>query len=113
MGVDITEINPNIRKLVKWLNANCFKTTDSGDGSNYEAGMEGALPFPMVAIVVAPEEIISETDRLCILMSKQFGLRFGAEPEGPNIEASYNPGDGHTMIVLTNVDDSMLGFLHW
>ena len=98
-------ISPNVRKLVWWLNENGFKTTDSGDGSNYEAGMEGACPFLMVAITVEHLNLVPESDRLCRLLNKCFGITFECGSIGPNIEASYNPGDSSACIVLTYVTD--------
>ncbi len=101
-------VNPEVRTLVEWLNLNGFRTTDSGDGRNYSAGMEGAVPFPMVAIGVESEALTAEADRLAELMSNVFGLIFSERPGAPNIEASYNPGDGCAVVVLTNVTDSQL-----
>ena len=45
MSFDYSKICPGARDLVKFLHSLGLETTDSGDGSNHEAGMEGSLPF--------------------------------------------------------------------
>ena len=42
---DINDIAEGVRQEVQWLNDFGFPTCDSGDGSNFEAGMECALPY--------------------------------------------------------------------
>ena len=45
MPIDYNEISPGIRDLVREINeVHGIQTCDSGDGSNYRAGMECALP---------------------------------------------------------------------
>ncbi len=45
------QLSPGIRGMVRWLReAWGYETVDSGDGSNWAAGQEGAMPIPMVAI---------------------------------------------------------------
>lgn len=47
-------LSPGIRLLVEALDAAGFRTTDSGDGTNWAAGMECALPYRHVAVSLAP-----------------------------------------------------------
>lgn len=39
------KLDPGIRELALELIRNGYATTDSGDGTNYANGMEGALPY--------------------------------------------------------------------
>ena len=61
----IAGLDDGIREMVVGLDAAGYVTTDSGDGSKAE-WMEGALPFPMVAVRVLPEMIVQQTDTLAI-----------------------------------------------
>ena len=100
---EIDGLSPGIRDLVVWLNKSGFETTDSGDGSNHEDGMECASPYPMVAIEVPDKEhLIHYTDRLYDMLIRR-GVEFGNDDDSPAIQASYNPEDGYPMIVVINV----------
>ena len=70
--------------------------------------MEGACSFPMVAIIVNPLQLVTEAYRLCNLLIKRFGFTFSGDPDLPNIEATYNPGDGYAVIIVTNIIDSQM-----
>jgi len=111
-----------VEKVVRLLNENGFKTTDSGDGhTNVNAGMEMALPFPHVMIVVTdPSTLSVEADRLVQLLKDQ-GVDFQLPVMGesmtetvetskrlPSVEAIYSPLDGYAIITLLNVVDSDL-----
>jgi len=102
------ELSLGIRRLVNLLNRNGFETTDSGDGSNYEAGMECALPCPNVYVTVEPKDLAVEADRLRALLEHE-GVDFSDEYEGmPTIEALYSPVDGHAGIIVLNVSDTLV-----
>jgi hypothetical protein len=104
----LAEVSPGVRQLVKLLNELDFETTDSGDGSNYLEGMEGALPEPNVAMVVKPEQLISESERLKEVLERR-GVRFGfGDDDLPVISASYNPVDKTCVILLLGVNDKSL-----
>lgn len=94
------EISPGVRKLVKWLNIYGFKTTDSGDGSNYKNGMECALEFPHVFMVVAPGKMVEEAHRLLTL----FDFLGGNFPELA-IQVIYSPQDKMATLMLMGVED--------
>ncbi len=94
------EISPGVRKLVRWLNINGFTTTDSGDGTNYENGMDCALEFPHVFMVVAPNKMVEEAHRLQGL----FGFLGGEFPDLA-IQVSYSPQDREAILMLMGVKD--------
>lgn len=98
-------LSPNVTRLVRFLNDHGFITTDSGDGSNFEAGMECAVPEPMVAIQVDPSYLVTEAQRLHVLLQSR-GVRF---EDGPVIQATYDPHDQSSIILLLNVVDGMIG----
>ena len=100
----VAGLSPNIRKTVAWLNENGFETCDSGDGSNFAAGMEGALEFPHVFISCSnPMEAITESLRLTALLQER-----GPIPAGVSVEVNYSPLDNIAMIGLYHYDDSYL-----
>lgn len=105
----VKKLSPDIRDLVVWLNAQGFETTDSGDGSNYAAGMECAVPLRMVAIKVdRPGDLAGIAERLYRLLLDH-GVDFTSkesDPDGsstPQIQASYDPHDGSAVVLLLNV----------
>jgi hypothetical protein len=95
---DINDIQPRLRKTVTWLRSLGFKTCDSGDGViNVEAGMEGALDIPHVAMAVDSDKMKEESHRLydaCLLA----GI-------SGKIEVSYDPADGVAILMLYDVLD--------
>lgn len=108
--INYDEIDPGIRGLVRKLREKGFETVDSGDGVSKLGEMEDALPFPHVAMLSTPGELVSEADRLMVCLA-EWGVSF--EPAlpltDPQVEASYSPVDGHAVLMITNVDDKMLG----
>ena len=100
----INSLKEKVRDLVIWLNQEGFHTIDSGDGSDYLRGMEGAIEEPMVAISVEPHLLISKSNRLVMLLQE---MGISISPIGtefsPTIEASYDPTNGLAVIILTNV----------
>jgi hypothetical protein len=63
--IDPEELSPGVRALVFALREAGLFTVDSGDGSNYEAGMDCAMPYPHVFIMcpVAKLERVVELAR--------------------------------------------------
>ena len=113
----IDGLSPRIRKLVVWLNKNIHRTTDSGDGSNHEEGMECAVPFPMIAIIVTPFTMVSEAYRLLNDLRelgidlKKIGRKgHKADETTPSIQATFDPVDQTAVIILANVTDEMCKF---
>lgn len=61
----LDEISPKVRPLVIALASCGFHTTDSGDGSNWKAGMKCALPYRHVTVQIAPwQDIEAEAERV-------------------------------------------------
>ena len=117
MRTDLTDevvagLSPGIRKTVLWLHNLGFDTTDSGDGSNYKAGMECAMPYPHVCIVAPPSELASACDRLRgFLSAKGVDVQpIGPDPDDlqPFIQGTYDPANGVAIIDLHGVNDAML-----
>lgn len=113
----IDGLDPGIVRLVTWLRANGFNTTDSGDGkTKFAQGFiedDGVCPFAHVAIFVEPEDLIKESRRLSSLLADEFDIiiePLGPDPDArpPLIDASYCVSYDTAVIVLQNVDDSML-----
>lgn len=99
-------LSPGVKDLVVLLDAAGFTTVDSGDGSNFEAGMECATPFPMVAMLVNPaENLVAETKRLKTLLESK-GVNFSEMADSENgkvIEAHYEPMEDMAVIVVIGV----------
>lgn len=111
--MNFNEINPGIVKLVAMLQAEGFVTTDSGDGiTNVELGMDDALDFPHVFMVVDADQMIAESHRLWALLepAANFNPRVDAPPDQPLgvIEASYSPINEIAVLSLYNLDDAFL-----
>lgn len=113
MGIDYTKISPGIRELVRKLNEAGFVTTDSGDGSNYENGMECAIPFPNVHIDPVPNDDGSYHEatkgiiaRLCtsnLLLTLE---SWEIHPKPGQIQLTYDPvGDAQWILSLYNISD--------
>ena len=92
--VDYDELSPGIRDLVRELNDLGYETTDSGDGTNYQEGMECALPYRHVIGIIPPEKDVREfTDTLQ-----------DRYPEA-RIEASYAPDEEAIFILMPDGAD--------
>jgi hypothetical protein len=108
---ELETLNPGIRHTVQTLRKWGFNTCDSGDGSTHE--FECDLPHPYVHILVDPLRMVTETDRLLILLINA-GIDFNnhphpqEDPEGyakhPTVEASYLPTQGRCAAIhLMNI----------
>lgn len=106
--MNLEELNPGIRGLVSWLNNKGYVTSDSGDGTNYKNGMEGALPYPSVVIV--REKHRKDLREAAITLHQELedrGVAFFA-PEA-DVCYSYSPKSGVEMILITGVCDKDAG----
>lgn len=92
--LDYDELSPGISGMVRWLRKeHGYRTTDSGDGSNHARGMEGAMPVPMVAIVLDDPALLSfEAD---VLNARLVDQGIVAE-----VEASYDPSNRVPILVI-------------
>lgn len=86
MPIDYNQIDEGVRDLVRKLREEYrFETTDSGDGSNYEAGMECAIPDRHVFMKVAPAK--------CLNYAWQIHEDFKSEYPDLVVEVTYRVGD--------------------
>ena len=98
----VSELDPGIRALVVWLNEMGYRTCDSGDGGKY-GKMEGAMPFPNVAMTSTPARMIEDAQLLRTLLIQR-GVAFGGRGDSsPQIQANYDPQDMVAAIMLFNV----------
>lgn len=115
------EIDPGIRETVRWLYESGFEPCDSGDGrSKFDGTVHDEhdpdmfLRVPNVALIVSPDKLVSEADRLCGMLAGR-GIvidAMGPDEGQPSIQASYDPGrPGDAVIVLLGVDDALLARL--
>ncbi|MCK9513101.1 MAG: hypothetical protein M0R28_17995 [Pigmentiphaga sp.] len=104
----IAKLSPLVRDLVVALRDAGFETTDSGDGSNYAAGMECAVPFKMVAIVCRPSELATTADLLCAWV-REHATEYGLPDWGAyQITAQYSPVDGIATVMLAELSSESL-----
>ena len=75
------ELSPGIRDLVIKLDELGYTTTDSGDGSNHEDGMECALPYRHVFGTTPTSDIIT------------FAKALQAHFPKARVEITYVPGE--------------------
>ncbi len=109
-------IDPGVRRLVAWLRANGFNTTDSGDGkTKFAQGFtteDGVCEWPHVVIVFDKHEFVAEVDRLGTLLWDEHKIElFDMGPEEtnePRLDASYCFASQCATAMLLYVDDSML-----
>lgn len=100
-AVDYEGLDPGIRETVRWLVANGFATTDSGDGvSKNPAIYEDVLEYPHVFMLVDPADMVSEAQRLRSLVG-DMGW----------IEATYSPDDKTGILSWTHVNDQRTAIL--
>ena len=104
---DYKELDPGIRQTVRWLRANGFQTTDSGDGRSKALVIADgeALDFPHVFMRVDPKAMLQESHRLLALL-KKFNLT-------GDVELSYNPKDKVAILSLVGTDDNSLTGIPW
>ena len=70
MSVNYEEISPGVRDLVREINEDLgFETCDSGDGSNFEAGMSCAIPVRHVFMSFPNKE---ETDKAVAVLEERY-----------------------------------------
>ena len=82
--MDYAKLDPGIREIVRLLRYAGFDTADSGDGiskseNDYERGY--ALRTPHVFSVVAPDQMINETERLQILLGDAWDVEVSFSPK--------------------------------
>jgi hypothetical protein len=101
-------VNPKIRGTVAWLNANGFRTCDSGDGATHDYECDRDYPYVVIQVGGAAE-IVPSAHRLVGLLRGR-GIPLAPVGQGDVwMQATYDPVDGTAMIELCGMDDDMLG----
>ena len=95
-------LNPNIARLVSWLNDKGFETTDSGDGMTHDFECDRAYAY-VVILLDGPDKIRSESKRLYRLLRSE-GVEFDPM-NGPFIQANYSPLDEYTFLEVCGIKD--------
>ncbi len=104
MEFDESNIQPTMRKVVRWLRSEVYNTTDSGDGViNVAAGMEDALDRAHVHMVIgSPFNGVREAQRLYSEVSTGLCL----PDDSYEIQYTYNPVDNTGILTLWDVTDA-------
>ena len=105
--VVMDEINPGIRKTVALLNANGFKTTDSGDGETHDYACDRDVGYVVVK-VLPHQDLVDTANRIHDLLVDN-GISFKVDLDGVQIQASYSPVDKYQLVDIHNIHDRMLG----
>lgn len=92
--MDFDDIDEGIRDLVILLNECGYETTDSGDGTNYENGMECAIPERHVYGMIPVNE-----DMRMFATTLKFILKSNGYEEA-RVEVSYSPGERGIFMVF-------------
>ena len=106
----VAGLQPGIRNAVLWLRERGYDTCDSGDGTAHAAGMEGAVPWPMVVIrhgEDTPENRLTHRASGLMDLLIEHGLPFSGD-ERVQIEATYDPHDDTAIILLTEHGNGLL-----
>lgn len=93
---DYDQLDPGIRRTVRWLHSIGYPTQDSGDGVSKPAP-ERDFDVPHVVIPVEPEYLISVTQAL--------NSELQSVSDGGTAEATYSAGAG---LVVVYVGDAQL-----
>jgi len=114
------KLDPNIRKVVKWLNDNGFGTVESHDGEHKFKGKsdeeiadlecERIPHFPIVVVEIPePERLVEETERLYGHVEDIVGAVFPWIDDGGNpdmaIRAEYDPTNKRALIRISQLSD--------
>ena len=86
--------DPGIKDAVEFMQANGFRTTDSGDGVS-KHDMECALDYPHVFAIARKVQAFAEADRLYRAL-KTGGFPV-ADPAGVSLH--YAPADGICLLI--------------
>lgn len=104
--INYNEIDPGVRRLVRWLNDRGYRTTDSGDGVTKVGTMDCALRVANVAILATCFDLVQEARSLLEDFAK-IGV-IVENIEGATIQATYSPIDNVAVILLLGVSDEHL-----
>lgn len=98
-AIDLDTIDPGVRRLVRWLRAMGFDTTDSGDGvTKPAAGDVEALTVPHVFI----------RGNIPCVLQRRLAIA-GIEPAVGRIQYTYDPADNSHVVALYASDAEVFG----
>lgn len=102
--LNYAELDPGVRKLVRLLRAQGFRTCDSGDGVSKPPEWEGVLTVAHVFMETGPEDMVSEANLLFTVLESVLHV-----PITPGmIQASFDPADGSAVLAVMGVNDAMI-----
>lgn len=93
-------INPGVERLVAWLNAKGFQTTDSGDGEAHDFPCDREGPY-VVIVARKGEQVASDLHQRLVELC-------GRIPPGVQIQYNFSPLDGWRFVDLTGLRDEMI-----
>lgn len=122
-SVPYDNLDPGIRRLVRFLNDNGFETCDSGDGRS-KFGSDGkplpewqsdddrfewVMDVPHVVVSCEPANLVTEVDRLvALLLSCDIKVEsMSLDGDTVSVQGSYEPVTGCYIMVM-GADDSMI-----
>lgn len=105
------DLNPGIKRTVKWLNDAGYPTVDSGDGKTHDHECDREDPYVVVqvdAVNAFPESLVDWTNNLKEAL-EALGVAVGPIGIGPVwLQANYDPCNGYAFIDITGIHDGML-----
>lgn len=111
--INYDNISKNVRNLVRLFNDNGFHTTDSGDGSHYQEGMEGAIPYPMIAIKLEAHAFnaVKDSYRLQkLLIDNGLSISKLMHDDEPTIQLNFSPVCGLALLIVSHITDKDIDF---
>ena len=112
MNIDYDQINPGVRRLVKWLNDEGFETTSSGDGvTNVGAeGMEHLWQVPNVWFSdPVPDPDFEHDGRAWRGSGEATRLRVALEGVGVSLNRAGVSISEHNNVVVKTISISLWG----
>lgn len=101
---ELAEVSPGVRELVRRLNECGFTTCDSGDGSNFAAGMECADPVAHVHMRIEPREGVPASHDLSGLLTAWLGR----DLRDSEVQFTYDPVNEIGLLSILGVRDEDL-----
>lgn len=103
-------LNPGIVRVVEWLRANGFDTTDSGDGQTHDHPCDRPYPYVVMRGVEADARRLAAHLRgLGIPLPPSTEVwGEGETPIGVMIQYTYNPVEDLGLVELIGLDDAQL-----
>lgn len=104
--IDYSELNPGIRETVRFMREHGYETVDSGDGQTHDH--KCGRDYPYVTALVPIMDIAKAASKLESLFMEHHDIDFTwVGQDGPEIEASYQPGSV-ALVDVRYINDSML-----